>query len=363
MESALPLFGSNNEAMPGPSCRLVVADRATERHTKKTVGSKRQRTFTGCWTCRQRHVKCDELRPSCRRCNAGKFTCQGYDTRFTWLAPNNQAELKSGGRSQLRAKPMTLSAISRQPPNREIPSIIGNQARGSFTAFRAFEPQPMRKPRRLADQRGRATTAEEQTPEDAQLIGSSGLKTLQTTSINTSQSDADWFGEVQADMLIALNRDDAVSSVEHAQDLNVWAFDIGSNCSPEEDRHPLNRKTLCQHKPNGGIDSFDSFNGLSIPLLGGQMTPPCEALPASTRERELINHWATNLANKLIPIRSPVNPFLTIVSPMALEGSRMARTKSTCTVALFHAVCAISAAHQANEPKRPPTRGWTGPSP
>ncbi|KXH65061.1 hypothetical protein CSAL01_03957 [Colletotrichum salicis] len=33
---------------------------------------------------------------------------------------------------------------------------------------------------------------------------------------------------------------------------------------------------------------------------------------------------------------------------MALEGSRLANTKSISTVALFHAVCAISAAHQAN---------------
>ncbi|KXH48000.1 hypothetical protein CNYM01_02588 [Colletotrichum nymphaeae SA-01] len=50
----------------------------------------------------------------------------------------------------------------------------------------------------------------------------------------------------------------------------------------------------------------------------------------------------------MIPIRSPANPFLTTVSPMALEGSRLAKTRSTSTVALFHAVCAISAAHQAN---------------
>lgn len=95
------------------------------------------------------------------------------------------------------------------------------------------------------------------------------------------------------------------------------------------------------------------FETLSIPRIDSPMTQ-FEAPSAAARERELITHWATNLADKLVPFRSPANPFLTVVSPMALEGSRIARTKSTCTVALFHAVCAISAAHQANLRSCPP---------
>ncbi|OAA33945.1 C6 zinc finger domain protein [Beauveria brongniartii RCEF 3172] len=36
------------------------------------------RVRTGCWTCRSRHVKCDEVRPSCIRCRKGNRTCSGY---------------------------------------------------------------------------------------------------------------------------------------------------------------------------------------------------------------------------------------------------------------------------------------------
>ncbi|KAG7064272.1 arginine metabolism regulation protein ii [Colletotrichum scovillei] len=93
--------------------------------------------------------------------------------------------------------------------------------------------------------------------------------------------------------------------------------------------------------------SFDAFSHWDLSPMGNPAWP-LEAPLAPARERELINHWATNLAHKMIPIRTPANPFLTTVSPMALEGSRLAKTRSTSTVALFHAVCAISAAHQAN---------------
>lgn len=73
-----------------------------------------------------------------------------------------------------------------------------------------------------------------------------------------------------------------------------------------------------------------------------------DTLPVPSQQRNLINHWVMHLCDKLMPVRSIVNPFLSVVSPMALEGSRMARERSSSTVALFHAVCAASAAHQAN---------------
>lgn len=39
-------------------------------------------TYTGCWTCRKRHVKCSEERPECNRCKKAGFECAGYDFKF-----------------------------------------------------------------------------------------------------------------------------------------------------------------------------------------------------------------------------------------------------------------------------------------
>src|ERR1700760_275095 len=46
----------------------------------------RTKTFTGCWTCRARHVKCDERRPSCLRCTNSKIYCEGYEVRLSWTS-------------------------------------------------------------------------------------------------------------------------------------------------------------------------------------------------------------------------------------------------------------------------------------
>lgn len=65
---------------------------ARERHSAR-LGSKKSRN--GCLTCRSRRVKCDELRPSCHRCQSGGRQCR-YDAQtqpsmclilvfFAWL--------------------------------------------------------------------------------------------------------------------------------------------------------------------------------------------------------------------------------------------------------------------------------------
>ncbi|CEJ93764.1 hypothetical protein VHEMI09333 [[Torrubiella] hemipterigena] len=36
------------------------------------------KTTTGCITCKKRHVKCDEARPTCHRCFKAKIACAGY---------------------------------------------------------------------------------------------------------------------------------------------------------------------------------------------------------------------------------------------------------------------------------------------
>ncbi|EXF78815.1 hypothetical protein CFIO01_01654 [Colletotrichum fioriniae PJ7] len=252
-------------------------DKTPEELRQKTVSSRRQKTSTGCWTCRERHVKCDEQRPACRRCVAGKFACQGYGTRLTWLSPTETGTSKSGGRRRPRTKVSSLSQNPSQSPNQETSTAVETQRTGPLLGFRTCEPRL-----RVEDawQAGRSTARREPPSPNVQSRDQ-GLEILRNRRL-----DAGW-------------------------------------------------------------NSFDASSHWDIPPIGSPAVPLDAAL-APARERELINHWATNLAHKLIPIRSPVNPFLTTVSPMALEGSRLAKTRSTSTVALFHAVCAISAAHQAN---------------
>ncbi|KAL3588215.1 hypothetical protein FPOAC2_14114 [Fusarium poae] len=51
--------------------------------TETRMGSQRLRAFShksraGCITCKKRRKKCDETKPTCKRCIAGGFVCDGY---------------------------------------------------------------------------------------------------------------------------------------------------------------------------------------------------------------------------------------------------------------------------------------------
>lgn len=60
---------------------------------------KRTKTYTGCWTCRDRGVKCDLGKPHCVRCMRSKRVCDGYGIRLLWVeqqqndAPHPQRRL------------------------------------------------------------------------------------------------------------------------------------------------------------------------------------------------------------------------------------------------------------------------------
>ncbi|WPG99404.1 Hypothetical protein R9X50_00221800 [Acrodontium crateriforme] len=45
-------------------------------HTPEQGRMKRRRVKTGCYTCRERRVKCDESRPACEKCRRGKRECE-----------------------------------------------------------------------------------------------------------------------------------------------------------------------------------------------------------------------------------------------------------------------------------------------
>ncbi|KAM0418924.1 hypothetical protein ACHAPT_012189 [Fusarium lateritium] len=50
---------------------------------------KHTKTFSGCWTCRARKVKCDEARPQCHQCRRKGTRCEGYGVKLQWVNDND----------------------------------------------------------------------------------------------------------------------------------------------------------------------------------------------------------------------------------------------------------------------------------
>ncbi|KAI9933150.1 hypothetical protein ASPWEDRAFT_159136 [Aspergillus wentii DTO 134E9] len=85
---------------------------------KKRVRRWHHRGFTGCSTCRRRHVRCDEASPSCKNCTRLGLECDGTQGRMTFKVygpsqnqqePASKAPKKRGKKSeQPPATPKTV---------------------------------------------------------------------------------------------------------------------------------------------------------------------------------------------------------------------------------------------------------------
>lgn len=121
----------------------------------------RSRTFTGCRTCRNRHLKCDEAKPKCSTCRRGNIPCEGYAPRLLWMAeqtanpdPAHREErsayryplFSEGARSSMSLE--LVGSLRNQSAERTLldldnESIARNlrehRSAGPFGVFRAFD--------------------------------------------------------------------------------------------------------------------------------------------------------------------------------------------------------------------------------
>ncbi|KAL4948810.1 fungal-specific transcription factor domain-containing protein [Aspergillus filifer] len=86
---------------------------------KKRVRRWHHRGFTGCSTCRRRHVRCDEASPTCRNCTRLGLECDGSQGRMTFKVygpPGNEQSPapkreKSRARSRVKKEHNVESAV------------------------------------------------------------------------------------------------------------------------------------------------------------------------------------------------------------------------------------------------------------
>ncbi|KAK6463022.1 fungal-specific transcription factor domain-containing protein [Scheffersomyces coipomensis] len=69
---------------------------AEDAGNEKYVYRKRSKTFTGCFTCRSRKIRCDLQKPHCMKCIKAGYICSGYDIKLRWSLPIEFKPNKSG---------------------------------------------------------------------------------------------------------------------------------------------------------------------------------------------------------------------------------------------------------------------------
>ncbi|PYH81909.1 hypothetical protein BO82DRAFT_335371 [Aspergillus uvarum CBS 121591] len=204
------------------------------------------KSYSGCWTCRKRHVRCDERQPACARCERAVLSCEGYAMALNWVDYGD---------------------------NRDPKQVAGPSGR---RMRRWCAPAPGRR----------------------------SWPTLNSNRIQDELEDrVSLHGEARQGPF-------SVFVVEMAEG--------GSRCS----------------------------EGLRLQYLRrppGQLHDCIEPL----RERRLLNHWRLHLSAALMPIPAGNNVLVSVFLPMALHGFLQPRAMTRGCMALFHAICALSASNLA----------------
>ncbi|EMC93483.1 hypothetical protein BAUCODRAFT_37166 [Baudoinia panamericana UAMH 10762] len=76
-----------------------LAQRQRRRQPQGSEHVKHRRTRSGCYTCRQRRVKCDEAHPICERCRKGKRECS-WPGSASSTSPSSAKPTESGSRDR-----------------------------------------------------------------------------------------------------------------------------------------------------------------------------------------------------------------------------------------------------------------------
>ncbi|KAL9060340.1 MAG: hypothetical protein Q9162_000744 [Coniocarpon cinnabarinum] len=138
---------SPTESSSSPEEAATSASHSVESKPRRTRASN-AKVKTGCLTCKRRHKKCDEARPSCMTCITKGYKCDGYATvpskKGTNTNARSPAKLEHVGPVQALEQPALLACTPREQRYFEIfCSQTVPQLAGGFESlfWQTFIPQ------------------------------------------------------------------------------------------------------------------------------------------------------------------------------------------------------------------------------
>ena len=252
---------------------------------------KRTKTFTGCATCRSRGVKCDEERPICRRCKSAFLHCKGYGARLTWPGCKESKGLQRMSLLSDFFQPvqlMTQNAISSAIDELDLAPQECNCIAGPFGVFPVFN-------------------------DTAALVHVAGEV---DNSIKTKGS----------------------------------RVDLTKSCTKAPSRALRHRKPIYHHglqETGVDVERIDRVSSTPENInLRLEASLFASFITKHKEDRLLMHFWLTILSPLMLPTPSADNPFLTIITPLAISASH--NSEDPASNSLLHAIYALAAASRAN---------------
>ncbi|RSL69011.1 hypothetical protein CEP54_002555 [Fusarium duplospermum] len=262
----------------------------TQTRSRRT---RRVKTFSGCMTCRSRHVKCDEARPACRRCVNARIECSGY----------------SGYRAAVQWKPVRVPSDFRT-------------ARAA-----ASETSDGTAHQRFADPRPSSSTASSPLPHRP-----SSLQPDSPLAAEPSQPDSD------------ASQHDNTSLIHHTLPSLFpppWqAQDAPAPVHHAREGEGLRSNSSCSAPQLVPQPTWFGFNQSCY-------TAEChiDLLSSMHLQRRCIEHWVNHLSDALSSVPGSKSPLKRVLVPIAYAGATSPAASSTGSVALFYLICSAAAFH------------------
>lgn len=339
---------------------------APAHRTQRTQRTQRTKTFTGCWTCRERKVKCDEAQPRCQQCRRRGWTCGGYSTRLQWLAPSlphtlvSAASAERGPSALLRRvlppehhrhvlRPHELDDIlkSIDTVDPDQLSAGGSENIHNFSILRCTLPEQPR-PRPCATPPSHTASHQDC------VVGERGVRGEHTLASTASPSVASAPIAGASDSCPSFHPLDAETAHDpHTRDrVNLDLADerttVSSPLLPFEYGSGPHEYASLEYTAHH-LQSVDWLHSHNV------STDHTSLEPTTAQDRFLMRHYAQRVCHLFCAIDTPKSPWRTIHLPRALQAmGELSVTGTTSRVrnALLNVLLAISAWYMSNDHRR-----------
>ncbi|KAI5461031.1 fungal-specific transcription factor domain-containing protein [Mariannaea sp. PMI_226] len=340
------------------------------KNRNRPIASQRYRTktFTGCWTCRAKHVKCDEHRPTCSRCRNSKIECEGYGVRLLWnsaRAPTARRELIDGYNISISGPPPKPAFAKPTNGNTQLPQDpVGWSGEGCNqgleTALVAIDTATLQSNPQTSPQPSQREWC------SSTLVPTSTTPSCSIATDHTSHSQPLLDTLAQDQNMVLSHQDSPAAGSSRSARRSPAAMPESESTPPQTaspsgiyhipqsisddqtsaseflavEYDPKTVRALVEEPSNVSNDVSRSCSRPSEPRHNERHL---DTLPESSVQRTILNYWTVHLCDTVLPVPNLQNPLREIFMPIALEGARSPSGSSTAATAVFHLICTASA--------------------
>ncbi|VUC26064.1 unnamed protein product [Clonostachys rosea] len=264
------------------------------------------KTFSGCWSCRERKIKCDEAKPTCRQCKKSRLECKGYDLRLQWIT-NKQPDTEFPGVNHLRRN-IALDAHTPVLSVDKIDEILITL--GQYDP--RYRPATEENLHIFMECFGVFRDANHEVTPSPLALGptptSREARSALDTASTASSPVVEWNASIDVHTHLSSTLEDYGDSM-----INGYSSKLPSFFILDFDSH--NRNTLPSFRDHIGETETDAFGTYENGLAKAY-----QAVTLGKKEKFLIHYYSKRIVNILCVIENGASPWKTIHLPKALRA-------------------------------------------